>query len=73
MIICNNQVITLINKFQEELDDDLKVILAEKKINAVYKGSDLIWLTTYQVDIKSCYGSGNWLDNYNWVEDIWKN
>lgn len=43
------------------------------KISAIYKGSDLIWLTTYEVSIKSCYGSGTWLDNYNWVEDQWKN
>ena len=43
------------------------------KRRAIYKGSDLIWLTTYEVSIKSCYGSGTWLDNYNWVEDQWKN
>ena len=43
------------------------------KISAIYKGSDLIWLTTYEVSIKSCYGSGTWLDNYSWVEDQWKN
>ena len=43
------------------------------KISAIYKGSDLIWLSTYEVSIKSCYGSGAWLDNYNWVEDQWKN
>ena len=43
------------------------------KISAIYKGSDLIWLSTYEVSIKSCYGSGTWLDNYNWVEDQWKN
>ena len=43
------------------------------KISAIYKGSSLIWLSTYEVSIKSCYGSGTWLDDYNWVEDQWKN
>lgn len=46
---------------------------ASSKICAIYRGSDLIWLSTYEVSIRSCYGSGTWLDNYNWVEDQWKN
>ncbi len=60
------------------LADKLNRILNYKKpigsnISAIYKGKDLIWLTTYEISIRSCYGSGTWLDNYNWVEDQWKN
>lgn len=55
-----------------DLHDNLLYSEPPSKIVAVYKGRNLIWLTTYQVDIKSCYGSGVWLDNYNWIEDQWK-
>lgn len=41
-------------------------------IAALYKGNQLLWRTTYTVTIRSCYGSGEWLDNYNWVDDTWK-
>lgn len=55
-----------------------------KKIRAIYKtdedydGTDsskkhLVWLTTFIERIKSCYGSGRWLNNKNWVSDKWKN
>ena len=42
-------------------------------ISTIYKGSNLIWATAYEISVKSCYGSGVWLDTYNWVEDQWKN
>ena len=87
MIIKNGRVISKIHRLQsggEYLLDKLSKFLCDnndiyltakispEKIKAIYRGKDLIWLTTYTVDILSCYGSGQWLDNYNWVEDTWK-
>lgn len=66
----------LLDKLSKFLCDNNDIYLTTKispeKIKAIYRGEDLIWLTTYTVDILSCYGSGQWLDNYNWVEDTWK-
>ena len=87
MIINDGRVISKIHRLQsggEYLLDKLSKFLCDnndiylttkispEKIKAIYRGKDLIWLTTYTVDILSCYGSGQWLDNYNWVEDTWK-
>ena len=87
MIIKNGRVISKIHRLQsggEYLLDKLSKFLRDnndiylttkispEKIKAIYRGKDLIWLATYTVDILSCYGSGQWLDNYNWVEDTWK-
>ena len=87
MIIKNGRVISKIHRLQsggEYLLDKLSKFLCDnndiylttkispEKIKAIYRGKDLIWLTTYTVDILSCYSSGQWLDNYNWVEDTWK-
>ena len=87
MIIKNGRVISKIHRLQsggEYLLDKLSKFLCDnndiylttkispEKIKAIYRGEDLICLTTYTVDILSCYGSGQWLDNYNWVEDTWK-
>ena len=87
MIIKDGRVISKIHRLQsggEYLLDKLSKFLCDnndiyltakiypEKIKAIYRGEDLIWLTTYTVDILSCYGSGQWLDNYNWVEDTWK-
>ena len=87
MIIKDGRVISKIHRLQsggEYLLDKLSKFLCDnndiylttkispEKIKAIYRGKDLIWLTTYTVDILSCYGSGQWLDNYKWVEDTWK-
>ena len=87
MIIKDGRVISKIHRLQsggEYLLDKLSKFLCDnndiylttkispEKIKAIYRGEDLIWLTTYTVDILICYGSGQWLDNYNWVEDTWK-
>ena len=87
MIIKNGRVISKIHRLQsggEYLLDKLSKFLCDnndiylttkispEKIKDIYRGEDLIWLTNYTVDILSCYGSGQWLDNYNWVEDTWK-
>lgn len=88
MIIKNGKVISKIHKLQsggEFLLDKLSQYLQDgdteylttkfspEKIKAIYRGTDLIWLTTYTIDIISCHGSGTWLDSYPWVDsDIWK-
>lgn len=68
--IYDNEGFTLADKSGAILNYKRQI---SSKISAIYKGLDLIWLSTYEVSIKSCYGSGTWLDNYNWVEDQWKN
>ncbi len=87
MIIKNGKVISKIHKkvtggdylldsladyLQDSNNQYLITKISPEKIKAIYRGTDLVWLTTYTVDILSCYGSGTWLDNYNWVEDTWK-
>lgn len=45
----------------------------QKNIGAIYKGSQLVWLTIYNV-IKNCFNSGIWLGDKPWIgNDSWKN
>lgn len=45
----------------------------QKRIGAIYKGSQLIWLTIYNT-VKSCFGSGTWFGEKPWIgTDSWKN
>ena len=45
----------------------------QKKIGAIYKGADLVWLTIYNT-IKSCFGSGTWYGDKPWIgTDEWAN
>ena len=45
----------------------------QKRIGAIYKGSQLIWLTIYNT-VKSCFGSGTWFGDKPWIgTDSWKN
>lgn len=88
MIIKNGKVISKIGRYSDtggeylldilsnQLKDSdnlyLRAKISPDKIKAIYRGTDLVWLTTYTVNITSCYGSGQWLDSYDWVEDTWK-
>lgn len=41
----------------------------ELVITAVYRGKEQIWNL-----IKSCFGSGTWVDSSSWIDtEIWKN
>lgn len=44
----------------------------QQNIGAIYKGTQLVWLTIYNA-VKSCYGSGTWLGDKPWIEDNWRN
>ena len=45
----------------------------QKRIMAIYKGSQLVWVTIYNA-IRSCFGSGKWLGDKPWLgTDAWKN
>lgn len=68
MIYRNGKLIT-------EVHQNIKQLLnqVERSIGAIYKGSQLIWVTVYNA-IKSCFGSGTWLQDKPWLDnDFWKN
>lgn len=45
----------------------------QRKIGAIHKGSQLVWMTVYNA-IRSCFGSGSWLQDRLWLgDDTWKN
>lgn len=45
----------------------------QKRIGAIYKGANLIWVTIYNA-VRSCFGSGTWLGDKPWLgDDAWKN
>lgn len=47
--------------------------VGQQSIGAIYKGSQLVWLTVYDA-IRSCFGSGTWLQDRSWIsDDTWKN
>ena len=60
----HKEILETIDKIQERV---------QKRIGAIYKGADLVWLTIYNT-IKSCFGSGTWLGEKLWLgDDLWKN
>ena len=72
MIYRNGKLVSEINKNLSELIDTIEQV-AQRSIGAVYKGSQLVFLTVLNA-IKSCYGSGSWLSDKNWLDnDYWKN
>lgn len=44
----------------------------QQKIGAIYKGNQLVWLTIYNA-IRSCYGTGTWYQDKQWLDDKWRN
>lgn len=72
MIIRNGKLVLQVQK------DVLKMVEAvqervQQNIGAIYKGTQLMWLTVYNA-VKSCFGSGTWLGDKPWLgDDSWKN
>lgn len=71
MIIKNGKLILQIQKQVTEVVNDINVTV-QRNFGTVYKGSQLVWRTVYNA-IKSCFGSGTWLDEKPWIDsDSWK-
>ena len=72
MIYRNGKLITEVHQNIKEFIDQIQQ-LVQKDIGAIYKGSQLVWVTVYNA-IKSCYGSGTWIQDKPWLDtDFWKN
>ncbi len=72
MIYRNGKLITEVHQNIRQLIDQVSQ-LTEQSIGAIYKGSQLVWVTVYNA-IKSCFGSGTWLQDKPWLDnDFWKN
>ena len=72
MIYRNGKLITEVHWNIKEFIDQIQQ-LVQKDIGAIYKGSQLVWVTVYNA-IKSCYGSGTWIQDKPWLDnDFWKN
>lgn len=51
-------------KYLEGNKETSAIYYGEKVITAVYHGLRLIWEA-----IRSCFGSGSWIEEYPWVDD----
>lgn len=72
MIIKDGRLVLEVQKEFKELVDSVEQKV-QKKFGAIYKGTQLLWLTIYNA-VKSCFGSGTWLGEKPWVgTDYWKN
>lgn len=68
MIYKNGKLVTQVQKDFIDLEGRI-----QKNISAIYKGTQLVWLTVYNA-IRSCYGSGIWRTDKPWLDtDLWKN
>lgn len=71
MIYRNGKLITEIHQSLKELVEQVSKV-TQREIGAIYKGSQLVWVTVYDA-IKSCYGGGTWLPDKPWLDnDYWK-
>lgn len=69
MIYKNNKLITGINR---NVIDELQK-KTKRAIGKVYLGTQLVWITIANA-IRSCFGSGTWLQDRNWInDDNWTN
>lgn len=72
MIYRNGKLIIEVHQNLKEFVAQVSQIV-QKDIGAIYKGSQLVWVTIYNA-VKSCFGSGTWLQDKPWLDnDFWKN
>lgn len=72
MIIKNKRLVLEASKELQETINGVQEKV-QKKIGAIYKGSQLIWLTIYNA-INSCFSSGTWYGDKPWMDSLpWKN
>lgn len=72
MIYRNGQLIQEIDQNLQQLINQVQQV-TQRSIGAIYKGSQLVFLTIVNA-IKSCYGSGTWIQDKPWLDDdYWKN
>ena len=67
MIYRGKNVILQVQKDMLDLVEDVQQRV-QKNIGAIYKGSQLIWLTVYNA-VRSCFGSGTWYEDRPWLGD----
>lgn len=71
MIYKNGQIVLEVQKDVLELVDKVEKQV-QRKIGAIYKGAQLMWLSVYNA-IRSCFGSGTWLQDKPWLNgDPWR-
>lgn len=72
MIYRNGKLVTEIHQNIKQILSQASSII-DQNIGAIYKGSQLVWVTIYNA-IKSCFGSGTWIQDKPWLDnDFWKN
>lgn len=72
MIYRNGKLVQEIDQVLLDLVNKVQKLTA-RNIGAIYKGSQLVFLTVLNA-IKSCYGSGTWIQDKPWLDDdYWKN
>ena len=72
MIIKNGN---LVLETQKEILETIEGVQkkVQKRIGAIYKGTNLIWLTIYNA-VRSCFSGGTWLGDKPWLGiDTWRN
>ena len=67
MIYRGKNIILQVQKDMLDLVEDVQQRV-QKNIGAIYKGSQLIWLTVYNA-VRSCFGSGTWYGDRPWLGD----
>ena len=72
MIYRNGKLILEVQNNLTEIIDQIEQKV-QRKIGAIHKGSQLIWLTVYN-EVFGCFGGGTWLQDRTWKSDeLWKN